>query len=334
MKRLLPILVAFVLVTFLNTTYSQDKPDLKVRVGGTVQAMASTAQTNTDTSQAGVGLRRVRGRLYATLSDNIKSFVQFEMTSFKLLDARVEYIINKSAQFRVGRFIGAGVRAGGLTSHTVIDIVERPVSAQQWGSKTIGADFRDYGVAFLGTSNGFSYNLTLHNGNGAANIKASHKTTASIQKTSFAFSGMASYKPADIKGLEIGGYYGVGNKTYNDYNSYNAYVYYEPGPFRFKGEYIGINDKNGLIDVKSAGYYAFGSYKVTDNVELLARWERYDKNTDVSNDAETYTTIGFAYSFFSSKWTATKITTAYVVRSEEGVSVDNNVFYVMFQLVF
>ncbi|MCH8941129.1 MAG: hypothetical protein IIA48_01615 [Bacteroidetes bacterium] len=327
-------MVVLVFVTFLSTSYSQDKPDIKVRVGGTVQAMVSSAQTNTDTSQVGFGLKRIRGRLYTTFSKNIKGFIQFEMTSFKLLDARIEFIINKAAQFRVGRFKVAGVRAGGLTSHTKIDIVERSVSAQKWGLMTIGADYRDFGVAFLGTSNGFSYNLTLHNGNGAVNLKASQKTTASVQNTSFAFSGMTSYKPQKVKGLELGGHYGVGNSTFNDYNAYSAYLYYEPGSFRFKGEYIGVKNKNGPFDITTAGYYFFGAYKVAKNVELLGRWERYDKNTDVSNDAETFTTFGFAYSFFSSKWTATKITAAYVIRSEDGVSVNNNVFYVMFQLVF
>lgn len=334
MKHLLPICAAIVLIAFLSTTYSQDKPDVKVRVGGTIQAMFSSAQTNSDTSQVGFGLRRVRGRLYTTLSKHLKGFVQFEMTKFKLLDARIDYIINKAAQFRVGRFKVAGVRSGGLTSHTKIDIIERPVSAQKWGAMTIGSDYRDYGVAFLGTTNGFSYNFTIHNGNGAVNIKASHKTTARIQNASFAFSGMTSYKPPKVKGLELGGYYGVGNNTFNDYNAYNAYLYYQPGPFRFKGEYIGVINKNGLVDITTAGYYLFGAYKVAKNIELLSRWERYDKNTDVSNDAETFTTFGFAYSFFSSKWTATKITAAYVIRSEEGISVDNNLFYVMFQLVF
>jgi hypothetical protein len=328
MKSFLILFAALFLVATIN---AQDKPELNVKFGGTVQGMASYSQNNTDTAQIGFGLRRVRVKMYGTYGDFLKSFVQFELTSPKLLDARIEYIVSKAFQVRVGRFIGAGVRAGGLTPHTDIDIVERPASAIMWGRETIGADYRDYGVAFLGGVDGFNYNLTFHNGDGALNIKGSHFGLASMQTKSLAVSGMVFYKPAQLKGFEVGGYYGMGNKYVNEYSSYNAYVYFEPLPYRLKAEIISVTDKNGPADITGMGYYVFGAFRFANNFEALARFENLDPNTDLDNDKQTLITIGLAYSFFPESWKTAKITGAYVIRQEEGTSIDNDVFYLMFQ---
>ncbi|NOX17173.1 MAG: porin [Chlorobi bacterium] len=329
--------VTFTILLLLLTSgflFSQDMPDLKVRLGGTVQGMASYSQTGgVDTSQIGFGLRRVRLRAYTSYGKHFKGMIQMEVTNPKLLDARITYGLNENFNVRVGRFIGAGVRSGGLTSHTVIDIVERPLTAQRWGAATIGGDYRDYGLAVFGKiAGGLSYNVTIHNGDGARNIKATHKGAGKTLNSGFAFSGMLTFKPASVKGLEAGGYYGVGNKYFNDYNAYNAYVYYTPSQFEIKAEYIGW--KNNTSEVSSAGYYVFGGYFFTPKIELLARYESFDPNADVDEDAQNLITVGARYFLFPTKKTAGKITAAYVVHGEQGTAVDNDVFYLMFQLVF
>ncbi|GBD90988.1 hypothetical protein BMS3Abin04_01712 [bacterium BMS3Abin04] len=337
MKQFTLLYSIFILIFFASSIiYSQETPELKVKVNGTVQAWASYAQTNTDTNQVGFGLRRVRARFASTFGKHLKTFIQAELTSPKLLDARIEYIFTKAFQIRVGRFIGAGVRSGGLTSHTVLDIVERPFTAQQWGRETVGADYRDYGLAFLGTKNGFGYNLTLHNGNGKLNLKPSQRTTASVQTSGVAVSGMLFYKPKSVKGLEVGGYYGTGNKYQNDYTSFNGYIYFEPKPLRLKAEYISWTDKNGNADKTSAGFYGFAGYRVKSNIELVARYEQFDPNTNLTNDEQSLITIGATYSFYPAKWKTAKITAAYVIHNEasNAPTIDNNVFYVMGQYVF
>lgn len=323
------------LVVFLASSFvvAQDAPEIKWKIGGTIQAMASYAQTGADTSQLGFGLRRVRLKTYFGMGD-VSAFVQFEGTSYKLLDARLTYKFSDAANIHVGRFIGAGVRAGGLTSHTDIDIVERALSAQKWGANTIGADFRDYGASLFGKFGELSYNLTAHNGDGAQNIKASHQSQGKLLNATSAFSGMVFYKPEAIKGLEAGGYYGIGNATFNDYAAYNAYVYWEPKPIRIKAEIVGVTNKNGATDLNSLGFYVFGAYQFMDNWEALARFENYDGNTDLEKDAQTLITIGARYALFPSKVSASKITVAYVIHGEEGTEIDNNVFYAMFQTAF
>ncbi len=332
-KNLLFILLTLLLF-FSQLNFAQDDTEIKVKVGGTIQAQASYSQTNSDTNQVGFGLRRVRGRLYSQFRNNLKGFIQFEMTSFKLLDAYLQYDVSQQAKFRIGRFKGAGMRGAGLTSHSDIDIIERVASGINWGRKTIGSDYRDYGASFFGDYNGLGYNLTVHNGKGDENIISSHASNSKLKNEKVAVSGMIYYSPVTMKGLEFGGYYGKGNSTFNDYNSYNLYLYYEPGLYRIKFEYVNVKDKNNAVDITSAGYYIFGAYKLIPKLELLGRFERYDNNTNFPNDAESIITLGAAYSFFPDKWSAERITAAYVIRTEEGLPVQNNVFYIMLQLVF
>lgn len=343
--------ISIVFMFFLATSFivAQDAPELNWKIGGTVQAMGSYAQTNTDTAQIGFGLRRVRLKTYFSYGD-FTAFIQYGAIANILLDARMTYNFSQTFKLRVGRFVGAGVRSGGLTSHTKIDIVERPMSAQMWALNALGSgDYRDYGLAFMGNIGDFGYNLTLANGKGlhkikidgttvgvgTGNILATHLKGGETLNQSVSISGMANYQPKTVKGLEVGGYYGIGNANFNDYSSYNAYVYWEPKPIRIKAEIIGVTDQNETDNISSLGYYVFGAYGFADNWEALARYENYDPS-DLSDikDAHTLITVGARYALFPEKLTASKITFAYVMHEEEGAEIDNDVFYVMFQAAF
>ena len=223
-SRLFTVL-ALVLVSAGLLT-AQDAPDFSYRIGGTVQAWTSMGDIHgSDTNSLGFGVRRARLRAYSTFGDKMKGFIQMELTSPKLLDARIEYMVSKAFSVRAGRFIGASVRAGGLTSHTKIDITERPLTAMMWAASTVGKDYRDYGLDFVGKFGDLKANVTLHNGSGAENVlnkQSGHGT----MNGGFAVSGMLSFKPKSLKGLEAGGYYGMGNAEINEYSAFNAYVYY------------------------------------------------------------------------------------------------------------
>ena len=342
-KMFLMVVVLILSAGFLS---AQDAPEFSYKMGGTVQAWASMGQidkdaSGIDTSAMGFGLRRVRLRAYATLGDKMKGFMQVELTDPKLLDARIEYLVSKAFTIRAGRFIGAGVRAGGLTSHTVIDITERPLSAVMWGSNTIGADYRDYGLDFVGHFGDFTANVTLHNGNGAFNMLNRQGRALTTYNAGMAISGMVVFKPATLKGLETGAYYGMGNADINEYNAYNAYVYYEPKPLRVKAELIGYTNVGAAAngdDLKRMGYYIFAGYGFAKNWEAVVRYETYDHNTDVDDNQVTLITLGATYSVFETKWTAGKITAAYTLQNEADVTAfpayDNNVFQLVMQMVF
>ncbi len=335
MKLSKKILFFFILPFLI--IFSQNKLELTSKIGGTVQAMASYAQTGKSTdAQIGFGPRRVRLKTYFGY-DNVTAFVQGEVKDgFKLVDARMTYKFSKTFNVRVGRFVGASVRAGALTSHTKIDIVERSMSAQKWSESTLGVkDFRDYGVAFMGKVGEFQYNLTLANGTGATNITASQKSAGKISNKKISVGGMLNYKPKAVKGLEVGGYYGIGNSSVNNYSSYNAYAYWEPKPIRIKAEIIGVTNKKDGKNISTLGYYLFGAFGFSENWEALARYENYDPTEMTSKkDAETLITLGARYSLFPEALIASKITFAYVIHAEEGAKINNDVFYVMFQTIF
>ena len=327
------LLIPFAAIFLVTAASSQNKPEFNVKFGGTVQVLASYSQTNTDTAQTGFGLRRVRVRMQTEYGDFLRSFVQFEFTTPKLVDAIIDYTASKAFMIRLGRFVGAGVRAGGLTLHADMDIIERSASAIYWGNATIGSDFRDYGIAFLGDVEGFNYDLTIHNGGGDKNIKASHASLSNILDKGVAVSGMIFYKPPELKGFEAGGYYGVGNKYINNYTSYNAYVYFEPLPYRLKAELISFTNKNSANHITSLGYYFFGAYRFIINFEGLARFEVFDPDINLKNDKQIDITIGLSYALFPESWRTAKITGAYVLRREETGTIDDDIFYLMFQTV-
>ncbi|MCB0731517.1 MAG: hypothetical protein KDC88_10825 [Ignavibacteriae bacterium] len=338
MQKITKLFTIILVVLFsAGLLMAQDEPEFSYKMGGTVQAWTSMGEIHgADTNSLGWGLRRVRLRAYATLGDKMKGFVQMELTSPKLLDARIQYLVTKAFTVTAGRFIGAGVRAGGLTSHTVIDITERAYSAIKWGGATIGADYRDYGLDFAYNFGDVTANVTLHNGNGAANV-LNRQTAVGPMNGSFAVSGMLKYQPAAIKGLEAGGYYGMGNAQINEYNSFNAYVYYEPKPIRVKAEVIGWTNVGAATDgsdLSRMGYYVFAGYGFAKNWEAVARYENYDHNTDVDDNEITLITLGATYSVFETKWTAGKLTGAYVLQQEAGTEIDNNVIQLVMQLVF
>lgn len=337
-KQLLVLVILFLSTGILT---AQDVPEFKYRIGGTVQAWTSMGQIDgADTSSLGWGLRRVRLRAYSSFGDKMKGFFQMELTSPKLLDARIEYLVSKNFTIRAGRFIGAGVRAGGHTSHTKIDITERPLTAIRWGGSTIGSDYRDYGLDVVGSFGDLKGTLTLHNGDGSVNIR-NKQTGSGPQNGSFAISAMATFKPKKIKGLEAGGYFGMGNSEINEYNAFNVYAYYEPKPLRIKAEVIGWTNVGALPngdDLGRIGYYVFAGYGFAKNWEASVRFEIYDQNTDLDDDQLTLLTVGATHSIFSSKWAAGKITAAFTIQSEADVvtspEIDNNVFQLVMQLVF
>ncbi|MCP5062475.1 MAG: hypothetical protein GY936_08435 [Ignavibacteriae bacterium] len=326
------------IVVFITAGWitAQEVPELNWKVGGTVQAMVSAGQTGSDTAQVGFGVKRTR--LKASFNyGNVSAYIQYSPLKNSLRDARMTYKFTKAINVRVGRFIGASVRAGGLTGHTSIDLVERALSAQKWSTSTLGVGgYRDYGVSMLGNIGELGYTLSLANGHGGSNVIASQKTNAKFLNQEVSIAGMVNYKPKKIKGLEVGGYYGIGNANINKYSSFNAYVYWEPKPIRVKAEVISVTNENDPDNnVSSMGYYVMGAFGFAKNWEAIARYEAYDP-TDIADvkDKQTLITIGARYALYPNNVKASKITFAYVMNGEEGDAVDNDTFYVMFQTAF
>ncbi|HQU71477.1 MAG TPA: hypothetical protein PKV71_01880 [Calditrichia bacterium] len=310
---------------------------MKNRFSGTTQAWLSYQQGDS-VSNTTFGLRRMRIRYYGSVGSKAKTFVQVDLTGNSLagalLDARIEYYFNDNLNVRMGRFIGAGVRGGGQTFHYDIDIVERPLVARQWGSGTVGADFRDYGFqAEVKNASGLTGRLFVHNGTGSINRTNKAGGTSTVEMTPKAVDGMVFFKPQSVKGLEVGAHGGIGNDDIKEWSTYSAYLYYEPGPYRFKAELVSLTTSPNDVDATLLGYYVFGAYDLTPHVELLGRYEKVDPNTEVDDNALDLITVGAAFREFPGKKNH-KLTAALVFPLEETVDVDNTTFQIMWQLLF
>ncbi|MCB0283791.1 MAG: hypothetical protein KDF60_14495 [Calditrichaeota bacterium] len=335
MRLVSTLIISIVFFLFLSgAAFADDPPELKSQIGATIQSMFSMDQ-NDNATNMGFGIRRVRARWYAQY-DKAKLFIQTELTSYSLLDARLEYHFSDAFNVKAGRFIGAGVRSGGLTSHTVIDIIERPFTARRWGAMTVGGDYRDYGVELEGNTGDLTGRLWIHNGDGSLNNRNLAGSSASTDFTAQVVDAMVVYKPASVKGLEIGGHYGIGKKDSvstssleKDYNSFSAFAYYNPGGFQLKGEVIGLT--NNLSDVSTMGYYVFGGYSITNTIELLARFENYDPNTDVDTNELSFITLGAALRDIGNNH---KVTAAIVLADNKATDFQDTIFQVMWQFVF
>jgi hypothetical protein len=348
MRKFVVLLFSLILVFAFSAFSLAGDDDLKIesKFGCTIQAWGSFGQasdTDSTGNQFGFGLRRIRVRYYTNIGDKIKGYIQVEAINAKLYDARIEYYFTPDMHIRMGRFVGASPRGGANTSHTKIDILERAQSAIYWAKNTVGGDYRDYGAEFRGKFSDLEVRLFLHNGDGSFNLRTRQGDDATERKQneSLAASGMLIYKPKAVKGLETGGHFGIGNKDINEYTTYSGYVYYEPKPLRIKAEVIGLtNTKEDSVknkfDVSMLGYYIFAAYGVTPNIELLARYETLDPNTDsnLGKDDETnYITAGISYKQFAGKINS-KITAAVVIPQEAGYEIDNMTAYIQFQIVF
>ena len=337
----------YLLTSFILSApaYSLSPDDLKVNINGTIQSYASYEQNVQDSTQMGFGIRRLRLRVKSSFGEKISAFAQVEMTSPKLLDARISYRVIPELQFRVGRFIGAGMRGGGLTLHSELDIIERPVSAQEWAKRTVGSDFRDYGIEVIANISDFTIRGWIHNGDGAKNIKSSQTGRTFLKNGHFARDIMLTYKPDFLKNLEIGTHVGLGNNQFKYYNGtkyinrdnfhYSTYLYYQPGLFRFKTEYVSVTSKADEVqprDITFSGFYMFGGFKLTNNLELTGRFETVDHD-QLLNLQENYYTTGATYFFFPEEKVSAKISLAYVHRQNTS-NLKSDLLYAMFQFLF
>ena len=98
---------------------------------------------------------------------------------------------------------------------------------------------------------------------------------------------------------------------------------------KFRGEYLmktveeGWDDDptvEGLDDLKSSGFYVTGGYTANEWLEILARYDMFDPNTDGEDDGESWITVGV--NFMIHKYNA-MIGLNVVMKSEEYQIFDN-----------
>ena len=332
--------------------------DVSLRLGGTVQPRVTF--TSDEEDRIGFGLRRLRLRFSANISDQLGLFLQMEGSgaSATWLDVRGEYYVNENLTLRTGRFVGTQPRAYARTGHANIDAIDRPAISDKWARMTIGADGRDYGVEALWSNPSWELRGFLHNGHNQLNFRRgiSHDPVDDgIATDGMAFSASASHWPGARNELEVGAYVSV-NTSQNpltqisgvgrNYVSYSANAYWGPlpghQPVRVKADVIGISYQEvepfGVQNY--VGGSLFGGFLLKPHIELFAMGEYwYGDGGELDSLAQVFGTVGGSYSLSALQggpFTHNRIILAYNLRTQESDSVDfdNVAHVVMMQMQF
>ena len=301
------------------------------------QAKANTGDETT--TQLGFGLRRLFLRGKMTVGD-LTTFVQYSATDNKVLDARLDYKLSDKLTLRAGRYVGAGSQAGARTPHTAIDFIERSMVARNWGTILNRGDFRTYGVSLLGKAGQFYYEATVHNGDGGLNLRPYNTTSNNSDEDTGLAPQLDLLAGLKLKnGFHAGFHYGLPNEKRINVSHMTGFVYFEPkdygkGDFRAKVDLASLTDKRGAVDVTSMGYAVAGFFRICDRMELGARYESWDPDTDMDKDAYGDVTVGVSYAPNPDKWAENLFKLAATFKTHQG---DNRPYdpltvYVMWQV--
>ena len=318
-------------------------PDVSLTINGTVQPRVSYAyQEGVGTERLGSGLRRARLQTRATYADRLGFEFDFDGASGDLssVDLYAFYSITENLQLRAGRQPGAQPKSYTLTSHTLIDAVDRPAISELWAQGTIGSSGRDFGVDLEYETDRGSAVLFVHSGTGsfsraAGNLRESisaSDVTRGGGETGLAVTVMGDVRPATVPGLEVGAFAGVNpvgsestvrNGVEREYATGGVHVYWgaRPGsqPVRVKLDALGVRyEEVAGFQQELLGASLFGAVRVLSHGEAFVRGERFW--ADVDGEAENYVAVGASYSLSAARgheYRRARITAAYHYRSSD-----------------
>lgn len=243
--------------------------------------------------------------------------------SVKLWDAYMAYKISPYATVTAGQmkydFTLEGLeatpdRAAVLRAEVINDI------ASKLGTK--GGSFRDIGVKVNGGVKyafGLKYGVAFINGSGI-NTGDNNADKDIVGRVTF----------SPVQGLTIGasGYKGKGQDETGAFEvketAYGVDAEYVNGGLRLRGEYLGGKWENWNVATLAAaagakqepnGWYVQASYKLPPlpAVEVLGRYEDYEKVSNTANSRLRTTTVGATY-YLKGK---TRLTANYIIRDAD-----------------
>lgn len=202
--------------------------------------------------------------------------ISVNQSSRILQEAFVTLSYVKRANVQFGQY-KLPVSQEGLQSSSTLDTVERALFLQA----RLG-DVRDFGVMVFGPLNSqLDYQIGVFNGSGETQNETDH----SDQK---ALAGRLVYRPAFLKGLQIGtsGVWGNGNRSINPRRDrLGAEMLYVRNKFKFKSELMTGVDGT----VHRRGYYAHFGYRFIPKLEGIFRFDMFDPDIRRETNASTVT---------------------------------------------
>jgi len=347
-KILLPALVAAALLTAATVRAATALPDgsqveFKPRLGGYIEGWyrndSSDLSGQTAASKKVDSEFRVR-RARITAKGNLTAELGYKLTASldgpgpgsspstaRLWDAYLSYRADKLLKVTVGQF-KYDFTLEGLESTTSRVPVLRAESVNDIAGKlgTTGGSFRDIGVKAEGSYDralGLTYGLAVVNGsgintgdnNGSKDIVARATVTPAEGLTVgvSAYSGKAQDEGAGFEVTE---------------SSWGADAEFDCDALKLRGEFLSARWKNwdALTSAASegktqrpSGWYMQASYTLpwVNAVEVMGRYEEYEKDSNTPESTLKTTTAGVSY-YFKGK---TRISANYLIRDAGASSV-------------
>lgn len=205
-----------------------------------------------------------------------------------------------------------GITEEGTRSSAKLDMVERSQIGRLYGDK------RDIGILLKDNYTYVEYNAAIFNGSGMQTADENSEKSIAAH---------LALKP--ITGVKIGGSLLGGSTGADkaDQKRQGADVQLEYGAASLKAEYLHGTDNTTDFD----GYYIQpGCYLVKDVLQLVARYDSYDKNLDSTKDVVKE--ISGALNLFLAKYNA-EVQLEYMRRNNQATT-DENVLLVNLQAAF
>ncbi len=300
--KLMALVATFLVTIFCLSSFAAD-----IKVSGYVQVQyVNAGEEVKDISNDPIHIKR--GRLKVKAKSGSSSGCVYidgsKDNNISLKEAYVQHAFDNGIEFTMGQIL-LPVSYTVLRSSTKRELPERPMV-----TKKLYAGERDRGLTISGKLAEVSYTIGAFNGVG---IKSTNGWKDDNDKKDFVvrLTGV-------LAGLNWGAsiYSGESGTSTDKKRTGVEFQYTLPTKTELRTEYI--KGKEGKTDVE--GWYVLASHPLIENLTGTVRYDTYDPNKDVKDDATD--TIGVALNYQLDE--ATKITLAYLNPKEEGTDKKNS----------
>ena len=333
--NLLMVLMVFSATVGAQTLVKEVEP---IKIGGYANLRYQSFQQ--EGKNDGFDFRRAYVELKSEINSNLSLKVQADVAgSPKLMDINLTWKIDDALSFTFGQQ-SVPLSLNNISSNTALELADRSQVVESLSSRkgdVLGDNNgRDIGITAQGSfldvngTNLIEYKIGVFNGSG-------------INRTDFNDSkdvaGRIVLHP--IKDLDLGGsmYYGWtsdsttvnnGAAAANQYGlreRVGGEISYTWRNLNVKAEYLAGTDGN----VKKSGYYAqLGMFAIEEKLQLVGRYDFYDKNSETSGNSVSNISVGGNYYFNKNLL----LQAAYTIKTEESAQVDNNLLALQLQVKF
>jgi hypothetical protein len=354
MRKLSLLTVGLMLTSLLICSFAMGQSEVKVgkgdlRIGGILQA-GFTYNVEDEMGNDSFWLKRARFLFWGTIvPDKVKYFVQLDHRgSISVLDYKAQFFYIEKTEIAMGRFL-PNFTLYMPYSTAKLELINYPMTTTKY------AVWRQCGIQTTTKTDYVDFNVGIFNGGDVPNNWSDNNDAKD-------FLVRADVKPPiDEATVRFGGYAWIGfAKPPTSY--FDTMTHVVPNPdeetfkahrfggfakadytkdemaFRFRGEFI-MGQDDYLIgpsvdetDTRdSRAFFGQASVQPVKQVEILARFEDYDPNTDVDDDGMSAITGGVNYYI---EGINAMIYVNFIHKMEQGTEIDNDEIQSQAQITF